>query len=89
MNNQVRHDLYLSLLDKTHTSYHSQDTGEYISWLTTNVKQIERLAWEPFFSCVGNVALVVWCILALIGHGRATGAVGPQGLRRQSAHSAK
>ena len=66
MNNQVRHDLYLSLLDKTHTSYHSQDTGEYISWLTTNVKQIERLAWEPFFSCVGNVALVVWCILALI-----------------------
>ena len=66
MNNQVRHDLYLSLLDKTHTSYHSQDTGEYISWLTTNVKQIERLALEPFFSCVGNVALVVWCILALI-----------------------
>ena len=66
MNNQVRHDLYLSLLDKTHTSYHSQDTGEYISWLTTNVKQIERLAWEPFFSCAGNIALVVWCILALI-----------------------
>ena len=65
MNNQVRHDLYLSLLDKTHTSYHSQDTGEYISWLTTNVKQIERLAWEPFFSCAGNIALVVWCILAL------------------------
>ena len=50
MNNQVRHDLYLSLLDKTHTSYHSQDTGEYISWLTTNVKQIERLAWEPFLA---------------------------------------
>ncbi|MBD5169459.1 MAG: ABC transporter ATP-binding protein [Oscillibacter sp.] len=66
MNNQVRHDLYLSLLDKNHASYHSQDTGEYISWLTTNIKQIERLAWEPFFSCVGNIALVVWCILALI-----------------------
>lgn len=66
MNNQVRRDLYLSLLDKTHTEYHSRDTGEYIAWFTTNVRQIERLAWEPFFSCVGNIALVVWCIAALI-----------------------
>ena len=66
MNNEVRHDLYLSLLDKTHTSYHSQDTGEYISWLTTNVKQIEHLAWAPFLSCVQQIGLIVWCILALI-----------------------
>ena len=66
MNNQVRHDLYLSLLDKTHAAYHSQDTGEYISWLTTNVKQIEHLAWAPFFSCVQKIGLIVWCILALI-----------------------
>lgn len=66
MNNQVRHDLYLSLLDKPHAVYHSHDTGEYISWLTTNVKQIERLAWAPFFSCVQQAGLIVWCILALI-----------------------
>ena len=66
MNNQVRHDLYLSLLDKTHAVYHSQDTGEYISWLTTNVKQIEHLAWAPIFSCVQQAGLIVWCILALI-----------------------
>lgn len=66
MNNAVRHDLYLSLLDKPHAAYHSQDTGEYISWLTTNVKQIERLAWSPFFSCISQAGLIVWCILALI-----------------------
>ncbi|MDE7261110.1 MAG: ABC transporter ATP-binding protein/permease [Oscillospiraceae bacterium] len=66
MNNQVRHDLYLSLMDKTHAAYHSQDTGEYISWLTTNVKQIERLAWAPFFSCVQQTGMIVWCILALV-----------------------
>ena len=66
MNNQVRHDLYLSLLEKTHAQYHRQDTGEYISWLTTNVKQIERLAWSPLFSCVQQAGLIVWCILALI-----------------------
>jgi len=66
MNNDVRHDLYLSLLDRSHAQYHSQDTGEYISWLTTNVKQIERLAWSPFLSCIQQAGLVVWCILALI-----------------------
>ena len=66
MNNQVRHDLYLSLLAKDHAAFHSQDTGEYISWLTTSVKQIERLAWEPFMSCVCQAGLIVWCILALV-----------------------
>ena len=66
MNNQVRRDLYLSLLDKPHADYHSRDTGEYISWLTTNVKQMEYLAWAPFFSCVQQAGLVVFCILALV-----------------------
>ncbi len=66
MNNQVRRDLYLSLLDKSHADYHSRDTGEYISWLTTNVKQMEHLAWAPFFSCVQQAGLVVFCILALV-----------------------
>ncbi len=66
LNNNVRHDLSLSLLGKSYAEYHSLDTGEYISWLTSNVKQIERLAWEPFFSCINNSALIVWCILALI-----------------------
>ncbi len=66
MNNAVRHDLYLSLLSRSHAQYHSQDTGEYISWLTTNVKQIERLAWTPFLSCVQQAGLIVWCILALL-----------------------
>lgn len=66
LNNQLRHDLYLSLMDKSHAAYHSQDSGEYISWLTTNVKQIERLAWGPFFNCVSCVAGVVCNIAALI-----------------------
>lgn len=31
MNNQVRHDLYLSLLSKPHSQYHSQDFGRVIN----------------------------------------------------------
>ena len=66
LNNQLRHDLYLSLMDKSHASYHNQDTGEYLSWLTSNIKQIERLAWNPLFRCVGCIAGVVCNIAALI-----------------------
>lgn len=66
MNNQVRHDLYLSLLNKDHTAYSSHDTGEYLSWLTTNIKQIERLAWGPFFNCVNSITGVICNIAALL-----------------------
>jgi len=65
LNNQVRHDLYLSLMEKSHSAYHSQDTGEYISWLTSNVKQIERLAWSPFFSFASCITVVLFNIAAL------------------------
>lgn len=66
LNNAVRHDLYLTLLQKNHAEYHSQDTGEYISWLSTNIKQIDQLAWEPFFDSVGYVALITSCVVAML-----------------------
>ena len=65
LNNQVRHDLYLCILSKNYKEYHSFDSGEYISWLTNNIKQIEKLAWDPFFNGVGRVAQILWSILAL------------------------
>ncbi|MDD6159532.1 MAG: ABC transporter transmembrane domain-containing protein, partial [Oscillospiraceae bacterium] len=66
LNNQVRHDLYLTLLDKSHSEYHRQDNGEYLSWLSTNIKQINTLAWTPFFSTVNEIAAIVCCVVALI-----------------------
>lgn len=65
LNNQLRHDLYLSLLNKDYKEYHSLDSGEYISWLTNNVSQIEKLAWNPFFDCVGRVSQIIYSVLAL------------------------
>ena len=66
LNNDLRRDLCLTLLSKTHADYHSRDTGEYLSWLTNNVRQIENLAWTPFFNCVSQAAAVVWSVLALL-----------------------
>ena len=65
LNNQVRHDLMLSLLSKDYITYHKEDTGEYLSYLTNNVKEIEKRAWKPFFNAVGRVTQIIWSLVAL------------------------
>lgn len=65
LNNQVRHDYYYTFLEKSYQEYHEQNTGEYLSWLTNNIKQIEKLAWDPFFNCIGRIAQVFWSMFVL------------------------
>lgn len=66
LNNDLRHDLCRQLLQKGYQDYHQQDSGEYLSWMTNDVKQIEQLAWNPFFNCVGRASQVLWGIVVLL-----------------------
>lgn len=66
LNNDLRHDLCCQLLQKGYQDYHKQDSGEYLSWMTNDVKQIEQLAWNPFFNCVGRASQVLWGIVVLL-----------------------
>ena len=45
--------------------FHQFDTGEYLARLTNDVKQLEQLAWIPFFGCVGKIAQIVFSVLGL------------------------
>ena len=65
LNNTVRDGLYHSFLRKSHTDFHQFDTGEYLARLTNDVKQLEQLAWIPFFGCVGKIAQIVFSVLGL------------------------
>lgn len=65
LNDQVRQDLLATIMAKSYGQFHSKETGEYISWMTNNVTQIERLAWDPFFECVGRIAQVFWSAYVL------------------------
>ncbi len=65
MNNDYRMDLVEKLSRKSYQLYHEKDSGEYISWFTNDVSQIQRLAWEPFFSSISSVASIVFSIIAL------------------------
>ncbi len=66
MNNAVRRDMTATLLRKSHSEFHELDTGEYLSWFTNDVNQMENLAWTPFFNCIEYAALVVFSVAALL-----------------------
>ena len=66
MNNALRRDMAATLLQKNHREFHELDTGEYLSWFTNDVNQIENLAWKPFYQCVGPAATIVFSASALL-----------------------
>lgn len=65
MNNQVRRDMAATLLCKTHQEYHTQESGEYLSWLTTGVERIEASVWSSFFCLTAYVTRVITSLVAL------------------------
>ena len=65
MNNSVREDIVASILRKNHTEFHAQQNGEYLSWFTNDVNQIEQLAWAPFYSIISVISQVVFSLVAL------------------------
>ena len=65
MNNQVRRDMAATLLNKSHQDYHAQDSGEYLSWLTSGVERIETSAWNSFFDLAAYVCMAGTAIVAL------------------------
>ena len=66
MNNAVRRDMAATLLRKNHGEFHELDTGEYLSWFTNDINQIENLAWKPFYQCVDSAATIVFSAAALL-----------------------
>ena len=66
MNNAVRQDMAATLLQKTHGEFHQLDTGEYLSWFTNNVNQIENLAWGSFYQSIASIATVISSAVALL-----------------------
>lgn len=66
MNNAVRQDMAATLLQQSHTEFHKLDTGEYLSWFTNDINQIETLAWKPFYQCIDSAATVVFSAAALL-----------------------
>ncbi|MBQ7874191.1 MAG: ABC transporter ATP-binding protein [Oscillospiraceae bacterium] len=65
MNNEFRADITASLLKKSHSEFHSQQSGEYLSRYTNDINQISSLAWDSFYGIISLGAQVIFSIAAL------------------------
>lgn len=65
MNNMVRRDMAATLLKKDYQEFHAQDSGEYLSWFTAGIKEIEEKAWDSFFQFTAYSAQVITNIVIL------------------------
>lgn len=65
MNNQVREDMGRNLLQKTYQEFHVQESGQYLSWFTNDVAQIETLGWNSFFDIIGAISKIVLAMISL------------------------
>ena len=65
LNSHVRNKMLSNLINKGFYDFYSTDTGNYLSSLTTNIKQIETFAWEPFFNGIGRMGQIMWSLIAL------------------------
>lgn len=66
MNNAVRQDIAEMLLGKKYQDFHELSAGEYLSWFTNDINQIENLAWNPFFNCIRSAFTVLFSVAALL-----------------------
>ena len=65
MNNDFRMDLVRNITNNSYQFFHEKDSGEYISWFTNDVSQVQRLAWEPFFEYIASIASIIFSAIAL------------------------
>lgn len=65
LNNDLRNDYVINMFSTDYQSFHSLDTAEHISYLTSNVEKIRDFAWDPFFDAFGRISQIIWSIVAL------------------------
>lgn len=65
MNNQVRQDMGKMILNRSYQEFHAQQTGEYLSWFTNDISQIEALGWNSFFKMIEITIQILISALAL------------------------
>lgn len=66
MNNSVRQDLSASLVRKGHSAFHAHQTGEYLSWYSNNIKQIENMSWASFYNSISVAAQMIFSLIVLV-----------------------
>lgn len=65
MNCDLRNDLTNGIKKMNYQKFHEKNIGEYVSWYTNDLNQIEQLGFRPYFQFVASIIQACIAILAL------------------------
>ena len=65
INSDLRNNYISDLQNKSYKDFHSNDIGNYISWLTNDINQIENLGLQSIFSMYENIILAIASLISL------------------------
>jgi len=66
LRNDLRNHMALKIVDLDYQEFYKKDSGNYVSWLTSDVQQISQQAFSIFFKIVDNIATTVFSLIAMI-----------------------
>lgn len=65
MNNHIRQDMAETLLRQDYRTFHEKQSGEYLSMMTNDVKQISALGWDSVYSIISLIAQIIFSMISL------------------------
>lgn len=65
MNMELRHQINKNIANLSYQSFHEEEIGTYVSWLSNDVKQVEESTFEKFFDLCSNIATCLFTCVAL------------------------
>lgn len=65
-NNEIKRNLIGSLAHMEYQKYEEKEPGEYASWMTNDIHQIEEKCFTSFFTICEAVSTVIFSIVALL-----------------------
>lgn len=65
MNNSLRSDVSNTLSKMEFQQFHKKEIGDYVSWYTNDINQIEQMGFVPFFTFVTQAIQLTLAIIAL------------------------
>lgn len=64
--NDLRENVTYKIMDLSYEEFHTKDTGNFVSWLTSDVNQITEQSFLSFFNIIDNVATSIFALIAMI-----------------------
>lgn len=65
MNTALRSDISKNLINRPYTDYHKRDIGDYMSWYTSDLMQIENRGFTQFFNLIGSALQLIMSMCTL------------------------